>query len=156
MGSFAGLELLATAVVALDERFVVRYANPAAESLLATGAKSLLGQPFLSLFREREVLEASLREARSTHWDYAAQNVTYARPGREPLPLSCTLTRIDHPLAPLLADPTVVYLDHHADYAGRDDFFSDPHHLNMAGRTAFSRKLAIELRERGILSGPAP
>jgi two-component system nitrogen regulation sensor histidine kinase GlnL len=46
--SFSGLELLATAVVALDEGFVVRYANPAAESLLATGAKSLIGQPFLS------------------------------------------------------------------------------------------------------------
>ena len=43
---FSGLELLATAVVALDERFIVRYANPAAESLLATGAKSLIGQPF--------------------------------------------------------------------------------------------------------------
>ena len=104
MGSFAGLELLATAVVALDERFVVRYANPAAESLLATGAKSLLGQPFLSLFREREVLEASLREARSTHWDYAAQNVTYARPGREPLPLSCVVTRIDGSGLALLAE----------------------------------------------------
>ena len=104
MGSFAGLELLATAVVALDERFVVRYANPAAESLLATGAKSLLGQPFLSLFREREVLEASLREARSTHWDYAAQNVTYARPGHEPLPLSCVVTRIDGSGLALLAE----------------------------------------------------
>ena len=104
MGSFAGLELLATAVVALDERFVVRYATPAAESLLATGAKSLLGQPFLSLFREREVLEASLREARSTHWDYAAQNVTYARPGREPLPLSCVVTRIDGSGLALLAE----------------------------------------------------
>lgn len=57
-------------------------------------------------------------------------------------------------LEPLLADPNVVYLDHHADYADRDDFFSDPHHLNMAGRTAFSRRLAAELRERGILSGP--
>ena len=70
---FSGLELLATAVVALDEAFVVRYANPAAESLLATGAKSLIGQPFLALFAEREALAASLREARTIHWDYAAQ-----------------------------------------------------------------------------------
>jgi two-component system nitrogen regulation sensor histidine kinase GlnL len=102
--SFSGLELLATAVVALDEGFVVRYANPAAESLLATGAKSLLGQPFLQLFSERHELERSLREARATHWDYAAQNVTYTRVGREPLPLSCVVTRIDsHGLA-LLAE----------------------------------------------------
>jgi two-component system nitrogen regulation sensor histidine kinase GlnL len=101
---FAGLELLATAVVALDEDFIVRYANPAAENLLATGAKSLLGQPFLQLFAEREALERALAEALSTHWDYSAQNVTYTRPGRGPLPLACTLARIEtHGLA-LLAE----------------------------------------------------
>jgi two-component system nitrogen regulation sensor histidine kinase GlnL len=102
--AFSGLELLATAVVALDEHFVVHYANPAAENLLATGAKSLIGQPFLALFSERAELERSLAEARGTHWDYAAQNVTYTRGGREPLPLSCVVTRIDaHGLA-LLAE----------------------------------------------------
>jgi len=92
---FAGLELLATAVVALDDSFVVRYANPAAENLLATGAKSLNGQPFLQLFAEREALERALGDALSTHWDYSAQNVTYSRVGREPLPLACTMTRIE-------------------------------------------------------------
>jgi two-component system nitrogen regulation sensor histidine kinase GlnL len=101
---FAGLELLATAVVALDEDFIVRYANPAAENLLATGAKSLLGQPFLQLFAEREALERALADALNTHWDYSAQNVTYTRLGREPLPLACTLARIEaHGLA-LLAE----------------------------------------------------
>jgi two-component system, NtrC family, nitrogen regulation sensor histidine kinase GlnL len=101
---FAGLELLATAVVALDDDFVVRYANPAAESLLATAAKSLLGQPFTQLFAERSDLERALAEALSTHWDYSAQNVSYARPGREPLPLACTMARIEaHGLA-LLAE----------------------------------------------------
>jgi two-component system nitrogen regulation sensor histidine kinase GlnL len=102
--SFSGLELLATAVVALDERFIVRYANPAAESLLATGAKSLIGQPFLALFAERAALASSLNEARVTHWDYAAQNVTYTRPGREPLPLSCVVTRTDGSGLALLAE----------------------------------------------------
>jgi two-component system nitrogen regulation sensor histidine kinase GlnL len=102
--AFPGLELLATAVVALDERFVVRYANPAAENLLATGAKSLIGQPFLTLFSERAELERSLAEARGTHWDYAAQNVTYTRGGREPMPLSCVVTRIDAQGLALLAE----------------------------------------------------
>jgi two-component system, NtrC family, nitrogen regulation sensor histidine kinase GlnL len=102
--SFSGLELLATAVVALDERFVVRYANPAAESLLATGAKSLIGQPFLQLFSERHELARSLSEARATHWDYAAQNVSYTRLGHEPLPLSCVVTRIDGSGLALLAE----------------------------------------------------
>ena len=101
---FPGLDLLATAVVALDDALVVRYANPAAENLLATAAKSLIGQPFLALFAERAELEKALEEARVTHWDYSAQNVSYARAGRDPLPLSCVVARIDSPGLALLAE----------------------------------------------------
>ena len=104
MFSFAGLDLLATAVVVLDEELVVRYANPAAENLLTAGAKSLMGQPFLGLFAERAELERSLAEARVTHWDYSAQNVTYTRGGRAQVPLSCTVTRIDAFGSALLAE----------------------------------------------------
>ena len=104
MATFPGLELLATAVVALDAEFVVRYANPAAENLLATGEKNLLAQPFLALFDERDALERSLREASTVHWDYSTQTVTYSRPGREPLPLECSLTRIDAQGLGLLAE----------------------------------------------------
>jgi two-component system nitrogen regulation sensor histidine kinase GlnL len=93
--TFAGLDLLATAVVILDDEFVVRYANPAAENLLTAGARSLIGQPFLGFFAERTELERSLEEARIIHWDYSARNVTYVRTGREPVPFSCTVTRID-------------------------------------------------------------
>ena len=45
MSSFAGLELLSTAVLMLDDRLQVTYANPAAETLLAHGRKHLLGVP---------------------------------------------------------------------------------------------------------------
>ena len=92
---FSGLDLLPTAVVALDADLVVRYANPAAEDLFATGARTLRGQSFLPLFEERDDLERSLREATRTRWDYAAQTVTCLRPGREPLPLSCVATGIE-------------------------------------------------------------
>jgi len=102
--SFAGLDLLATAVVVLDDEFVVRYANPAAENLLTAGARSLIGQPFLGFFAERSELERSLEEARVIHWDYSARNVTYVRTGREPVPLSCTVTRIDAFGVALLAE----------------------------------------------------
>ena len=102
--AFAGLDLLATAVVALDERFVVRYANPAAESLLDTGAKSMIGQSFPGLFTETAEVEHTLGEALNTHWDYSAQAVSYVRTGREPLPLSCIVTRIDAAGLTLLAE----------------------------------------------------
>ena len=101
MAALAGLDLLPTAVVALDDAFVVRYANPAAENLLATGAKSLRGQPFLQLFEEREALERTLVEARLGHWDYSAQNATYSRTG---LHVSCVVTRVDVPGLALLAE----------------------------------------------------
>jgi two-component system nitrogen regulation sensor histidine kinase GlnL len=102
--NFAGLGYLATAVVVLDERFVVRYANQAAENLLEAPAKSLVGQPFLPLFADGAALEKALTEALATHWDYTAQNVDYVRAGHDPLPLSCTLTHIDVPQTPLLAE----------------------------------------------------
>jgi len=103
-GPYAGLELLATAVVALDEGFEVRYANPAAENLLGIGAKSLQGQRFAALFEKSPDLEKALAEALTTHWDYAAQNVSYLRAGREPLPLSCVLTRFESAHARLLVE----------------------------------------------------
>ncbi len=102
--SYSGLELLATAVVALDEGFVVRYANPAAENLFGAGAKSLVGQAFLGLFADGTALENMLAEALAAHWDYRAQSVSYERAGRDPLPLSCVVTRIDAPGTPLLAE----------------------------------------------------
>lgn len=102
--TFSGLEFLATAVLVLDERYAVRYANPAAENLLGAGAKSLGGRAFVELFSGDAALETALAEALVTHWDYLAQNVSYARAGREPLPLSCVLTHIDAPGTPLLVE----------------------------------------------------
>ena len=102
--AYAGLDLLATAVVALDEHYVVHYANQAAEDLLGTGARSLLGQRFTSLFADRPTLEAMLAEALAVHWSYRAQTVNYERPGREALPLSCVVTPIDVPATPLLVE----------------------------------------------------
>ena len=104
MANFSGLELLATGVVVLDESRHVRYANPAAESLLGAGAKSLIGQSFESLFDADPALESALSDALVTHWDYSSQIVNYLRPGREALALSCVLTRTDVPDLPLLAE----------------------------------------------------
>jgi len=79
----------------------VRYANPAAENLLSASAKSLLGQPFLQLFDERQALERTLREARTSHWDYSAQNATYSR---SQLHLSCVTARVEVPGVALLVE----------------------------------------------------
>ena len=102
--AYAGLELLATAVVALDAQYVVRYANQAAEDLLGTGARSLIGQHFPNLFSDRAALESMLAEALAVHWSYRSQTVNYERPGRQAVPLACVVTPVDVPATPLLVE----------------------------------------------------
>jgi two-component system nitrogen regulation sensor histidine kinase GlnL len=102
--AFSGLELLATAVVVLDQDYVVRHTNQAAENLLGAGAKSLVGQSFPTLFTDSRTLDSMLAEALAVHWSYRAQTVSYERAGREPLPLSCVVTPVDVPGLPLLAE----------------------------------------------------
>jgi two-component system nitrogen regulation sensor histidine kinase GlnL len=102
--AFAGLELLATAVVVLDASYVVRYTNQAAENLLGAGARSLLGQAFPALFTDAAALEGMLAEALAVHWSYRAQIAGYERSGREPLPLFCLVAPIDVPGTPLLVE----------------------------------------------------
>ncbi len=101
---FAGLELLATAVVVLDEALVVRYTNPAAQSLFGAGAKGLLGGRFAAHFAEGTELEAMLREALGAHWDWRAREIHQLRPERAPVPLSCVVTRVELPGCALLVE----------------------------------------------------
>lgn len=101
---FSGLELLPTAVIVLDEEFFVRYTNPAAESLLDTGAKSLLGQPFCGLFEEQAALGKTLTDALASHWDYSAQSLSYQRSGHEPVALLAMVAHIVLPKTPLLIE----------------------------------------------------
>ena len=74
--SFAGLDLLATAVVALDDEFVVRYANPGRRE----PAHHRRAQP------DRAAVPRLLRRARGSgararggariHWDYSARRTS--------------------------------------------------------------------------------
>lgn len=102
--SLGGLDLLPTAVLVLDDRFCIQYANPAAENVLDTAARALVGQSFLKLFAERAELEQMAREALITHWSTSAQNLNFLRPGRDPLPLACVVTRTEAPDAPHVAE----------------------------------------------------
>jgi len=104
MSAYAGLELLATAVAALDRDYVVRYANPAAESLLDAGARTLIGQTFPALFSDPAALEATLAEALAVHWSYRAQIVNYERAGRDAVPLACVVTPLELAATPLLVE----------------------------------------------------
>jgi len=101
---YAGLEMLATAVVVLDDDYVVRYANQSAENLLGSAAKALVGQQFLPLFSDAPRLGSLLSEAFEVHWSYRTLTLNYERVGQESLPLSCTVAPIDVPATRLLIE----------------------------------------------------
>ena len=94
--SYAGLDLLATAVVTLDRGLSVQYLNPAAEALFDVGQKSILGQPFLDLFTDAGEFEAKLRQSISSGWGFAEQERILGRAGLEPLALNCIVTPVDN------------------------------------------------------------
>ncbi len=60
---YPGLELLATAVLLLDDRLHVTYANPAAETLLSHGRKHLLGSALGKMLPGNDRFIARLAQA---------------------------------------------------------------------------------------------
>jgi two-component system nitrogen regulation sensor histidine kinase GlnL len=101
--AFAGLELLATAVLILDADLRVVYANPAAENLLAISSRTLGGQVFGTLFTDAQALNAKLRNAVGRSWGFWDQEVVLTRQGGSALVLNCLVTPVDGPRQARLA-----------------------------------------------------
>jgi two-component system nitrogen regulation sensor histidine kinase GlnL len=79
------LDLLATGVLLVDAEGRVAYANPAAENLLETSSRALLRQPLWSLFTDAAGLRKLCAQALEQQPADFRQDLTLARPGREPL-----------------------------------------------------------------------
>lgn len=90
--AFSGLELLSTAVLALDTQQRVAYANSAAENLLATSRRGLMGEPLSELMVVTGTLQQALVNAVHNNWSYTGQNVQLRRDDEELLHLNCTVT----------------------------------------------------------------
>jgi len=101
---FPGLDLLATAVVLLDRALLVKYVNPAAETLFAVGRRSILDQAFPGLFSDPGALAGLLHSAIHEERGFADQDLILAPLGREPLHLNCIATPVEHPQAALLLE----------------------------------------------------
>jgi two-component system nitrogen regulation sensor histidine kinase GlnL len=92
---FAGLDLLSSAVLLLDERFVIQYANPAAENLFEVSSRHLVRNPLAKLLGQPPGLSAALGNALRTNWSYTGQNITVPRLGAGALHLDCTVTPVE-------------------------------------------------------------
>lgn len=90
--SYSGLDLLATAVILVDDKLRVVYANPAAENLFAFSLKNVARQPLTQLFADAGEFVASLNSARENNWSYTGRDLTLTRPGHPSLQLNCLVT----------------------------------------------------------------
>ncbi|MFZ2266119.1 MAG: nitrogen regulation protein NR(II) [Azonexus sp.] len=97
--SFAGLDLLASAVLLIDEGRLIRYINPAGENLLAVSSRTVAGKTLDAVCTCSATLQSALDNGLNNNWGYTGQNIQLKRSDGEVLHLNCTVT----PLRPELA-----------------------------------------------------
>ncbi len=97
--SFAGLDLLASAVLLIDEGQIIRYINAAGENLLAVSSRSVVGKALAAVCTCSATLKGALDNGLNNNWGYTGQNIELRRNDGETLHINCTVT----PLRPDIA-----------------------------------------------------
>jgi two-component system nitrogen regulation sensor histidine kinase GlnL len=95
--AFAGLELLATAVIVFDHSLVLEYANPAAENLFEFSQRSVAGQAVQKVFEKPAVFVAGIEYAIANNCTYMEHDLYLGTPGHARQHLNCTITPIEVP-----------------------------------------------------------
>ena len=86
------LNQLATAVVVLDGKLMIRGANLAAEALIATSTTQLRGMPVKRLFPGREDLRAQVERVMVDGRAFTERELTLMRSGQDPIPVECAFS----------------------------------------------------------------
>lgn len=97
--SFAGLDLLASAVLLIDEGQIIRYINAAGENLLAVNGRAVVGKALSTICTCSTSLQAALDNGLNNSWGYTGQDIQLQRNDGEVLHINCTVT----PLRPEIA-----------------------------------------------------
>ena len=101
---FAGLDLLSSAVVLLDDKYVIRHLNPAAENLFGVSERIWGGRALSQLLGVSRILNAALENALRNNWSYTGHNIPVTRGEGPPLHLDCTVTPVESADARLLLE----------------------------------------------------
>ena len=102
--AFAGLDLLSSAVILVDDRQLIRHVNPAAENLFGISQRAWLGLPLAQLLGPSKILAAALDNALRNNWSYTGHNVEVTRVEQPAMHLDCTVTPIESASAKLLLE----------------------------------------------------
>lgn len=102
--SFSGLDLLSSAVLLVDARRVIRYANPAAENLFAVSVRQWVGRPLKDLLGDPPGLDAALDSAMANNWSYTSHNIQIKPAAGTSLHVDCTATPVTTEGARLLLE----------------------------------------------------
>ncbi|HCY63811.1 MAG TPA: PAS domain-containing sensor histidine kinase [Oxalobacteraceae bacterium] len=92
-----GLDLLASAVIILDDNSQIVYANPAAEHLLENSFKAMSQHRFSELFQNTEQLNTVFQQAAENKFADWRQDLMLERAGREPLHVHCIVSALERP-----------------------------------------------------------
>ena len=93
--ALTGLDLLATAVILVDNSDVLRHMNPAAENLLEISGPHVVGQSIADVFADHELLAGALQYARKNNCSFSEHDLAIAVSGRSRMHLTCTVTPIE-------------------------------------------------------------
>ncbi|NNM81593.1 MAG: PAS domain-containing protein [Burkholderiales bacterium] len=104
MTPFPGLDLLATAVLLLDDDLSILYANASAEILFELSQKHLIGHSFPSLFSELGELGNAVGKARSDHASYIEHDLELLTTSGLTLHLMCSVTPVEYKMARILLE----------------------------------------------------
>ena len=94
--ALSGLDLLATAVILVDDSDVLRHMNPAAENLLELSGTHVVGQNIADVFADHDVLAGALSYARKNNCSFSEHDLAIAVAGRTRMHLTCTVTPVEH------------------------------------------------------------
>ncbi|MFN0314410.1 MAG: nitrogen regulation protein NR(II) [Burkholderiales bacterium] len=90
-----GLEVLATAVVALNTAQRISYVNPAAENLFKISQRHVLNVPLAEVFPESPDLEGLVEQARVRSASFTLHGLTVTPAGQPKVEVSCTASPLD-------------------------------------------------------------
>ena len=102
--NYAGLDLLATAVLVLDRSLCVRHLNPAAEQLLGVNRRTFSGHPVDHLFPDATDFCAKLRHSLAEARGFVDLDLELTSPLRQPLLVNCIVTPMDAGEAQLIIE----------------------------------------------------